>query len=111
MRYKLWNIETMGYTSYIRDENNPPNTFNINNEDVDSQTRQPLIQVLYGKIRSYIYVEYYRICGVFPINIHTYAKVIYMQYRVLFKQTCMITFTNSICIYTYTYIRSYMYYW
>ena len=54
VRYKLWNIETMGYTSYIHDENNPPNTFNINNNDVDSQIRQPLIQVLYGKIRSYI---------------------------------------------------------
>ena len=76
VRYRLWNIETIRYTSYIRYENNPLNTFSINSVD-DSQTRQPLIQVLYGKIRSYIYVQYYRICGVFPINIHTYAKVIY----------------------------------
>ena len=53
VRYRLWNIGTVGYTSHVRNEDNPPNTFNINNVD-DSETRQPLIQVLYGKIRSYI---------------------------------------------------------
>ena len=68
VRYRLWNIGTVGYTSHVRDEDNPPNTFSINSVD-DSQTRQPLIQVLYGKIRSYIYVQYYRICGDFSINI------------------------------------------
>ena len=46
--YRLWNIGTMRYTSYIRDENSPPNMFNINNVD-NSETRQPLIQVVYGK--------------------------------------------------------------
>ena len=47
--YKLWNIDTATYTSYVRDEDSPLNTFNVNNVD-DSITRQPLIQVLYGKI-------------------------------------------------------------
>ena len=55
VRYRLWNIGTVGYTSYIRDEDSPPNTFSINNVD-DSQTRQPLIQVLYGKnTKLYVY--------------------------------------------------------
>ena len=49
VRYKIWNIDTTGYTSYVRDENSPPNTFNVNGVD-DSLTRQPLIQVLYGKV-------------------------------------------------------------
>ena len=48
VRYQLWSIGTMGYTSYSRDEESPPNIFNTNN--VDSDTSQPLIQVLYGKI-------------------------------------------------------------
>ena len=53
MRYQLWNIGTTGYTSLVRDENSPLNTFNVNGVD-DSLTRQPLIKVLYGKITSYI---------------------------------------------------------
>ena len=48
VRYVLRNIGTMGYTSYVRDEDSPLNTFNVNGVD-DSLTRQPLIQVLYGK--------------------------------------------------------------
>ena len=54
--YRLWNIGTAGYTSYVRDKDSPPNTFNVNGVD-DSITRQPLIQVLYGKIRSYKYIR------------------------------------------------------
>ena len=53
VRYRLWNIGTVGYTSYICDEVSPPNTFNINIAD-DSLTGQPLIQVLYGNINYYI---------------------------------------------------------
>ena len=53
VRYRLWNIGTMGYTSYSRDEGSPLDTFNINNVD-DSGIRQPLIQVLYGNINYYI---------------------------------------------------------
>ena len=51
VRYRLWNIETMGYTSYGRVRNSPPNNFNINGQGIDgTQNRQPLIQVLYGKV-------------------------------------------------------------
>ena len=50
--YRLWSIETTEYTSYIHDEDNPPNMLNTNN--VDSETWQPLIQVLYGKYTYYI---------------------------------------------------------
>ena len=56
VQFRLWNIGTAGYTSYVRDENSPPNTFNVNGVD-DSITRRPLIQVLYGKIRSYKYIR------------------------------------------------------
>ena len=42
VRYRLWSIGTMGYTSYNRDEENPPNMFNTNNVD-NSDTSQPLI--------------------------------------------------------------------
>ena len=48
VRYRLWNIGTSGYTSYSRDENSPPDTFNTNNVD-GTETHQPLIEVLYGK--------------------------------------------------------------
>ena len=54
VRYRLWTIETIEYTSYSRDEGSPPTVFNINNVD-NSDTSQPLIQVLYGKITK-IYV-------------------------------------------------------
>ena len=54
VRYRLWNIGTTGYTSHVHDENSPPNTFNVNGVD-DSLTRQPLIQVLYGKAYMYLY--------------------------------------------------------
>ena len=64
VRYRLWNIETVGYTSYVRDEDSPPNTFNVNGVD-DSTTRQPLIQMLYGKIRNYKYIR-------MEVDIHTY---------------------------------------
>ena len=51
VRYRLWNIETMGYTSYDRVRNSPLNNFNINGQGIDgTENRQPLIQVLYGKV-------------------------------------------------------------
>ena len=52
MRYRLWSIETMGYTSYYHDESNPLTTFNINNVDGTIENRQPLIQVIYGKMNN-----------------------------------------------------------
>jgi len=48
VRYRLWNIGTMGYTSYSLDRNNPPSTFNINS--ADDTIMQPLIQILYGEV-------------------------------------------------------------
>ena len=54
VRYRLWNIETMGYTAYSRERKNPPN-FNINGID-GTENRQPLIQVLYGKIASHVHI-------------------------------------------------------
>ena len=50
VRYRLWNIETMGYTSYRRDRNDPPSTFNINSADDTIMRMQPLIQILYGEV-------------------------------------------------------------
>ena len=57
VRYRLWNIETMGYTAYSRERKNPPN-FNINGID-GTENRQPLIQVLYGKIASHVHMYTY----------------------------------------------------
>ena len=48
VRYRLWNIETMGYTSYSQNHNNPPFTFDINS--ADDTIVQPLIQILYGEV-------------------------------------------------------------
>ena len=61
--YQLWNIGTTGYTSHVRTENSPPNTFNVNGAE-NSFTRQPLIQVMYGK-------------EIFSIDIHTYMKYLW----------------------------------
>ena len=52
LRYGLWSIETMGYTSYYHDESYPLTTFNINNVDSVVENRQPLIEVIYGKINN-----------------------------------------------------------
>ena len=60
VRYRLWSIGTTGYISHVRTENSPPNTFNVNGAE-NSFTRQPLIQVMYGKES-------------FSIDIHTYLR-------------------------------------
>ena len=49
VRYQLWSIESNGYTSYYRNTNSPLNTFIIN-DDQSVSDRQPLIEVMYGKI-------------------------------------------------------------
>ena len=48
VRYRLWNIETMGYTSYSQDHINPPPIFNISS--AVNTIMQPLIQILYGEV-------------------------------------------------------------
>ena len=51
--YRLWSIDTNGYTTYHHDTSSPLNTFNINDNDVSStDNSQPLIEVMYGKINT-----------------------------------------------------------
>ena len=52
LRYGLLSIETMGYTSYYHDESSPLTMFTLSNVDSTIENRQPLIQVMYGKIFS-----------------------------------------------------------
>ena len=54
VHYALWNIDTMGYTSYRRNAPNPLQTFDINNVQDTFNDRQPLIQVIFGKIQYFI---------------------------------------------------------
>ena len=49
--YKLWTIETSGHTSYGRSSSNPLDSFNTNNPYDTFNDRQPLIQIMYGKIK------------------------------------------------------------
>ena len=48
--YRLWSIESKGYTSYQLATNSPLNTFIISNDVLSDSNRQPLIEVMYGKI-------------------------------------------------------------
>ena len=48
VRYRLWNNITAEYTSHVRDETSPPDSFNINGM-ISTENKRPLIQVLYGK--------------------------------------------------------------
>ena len=50
LHYRVWSIVTSGYTAYYRDVSTPLTTFNINNADGTTNNRQPLIQVMYGKV-------------------------------------------------------------
>jgi len=49
LRYRLWNIETMGYTSLHHDESSQLDTFTTNNVDDTFNNRLPLIQLMFGK--------------------------------------------------------------
>ena len=53
---QLWSIESYGYTSYYHNTSSPLNTFTTSNASqlVD---RQPLIQVIYGKINTLTHVK------------------------------------------------------
>ena len=48
--YRLWNIDANGYTSYHRDVSSPLNTFNTDSNDDTDSDKQPLIQLMYGKM-------------------------------------------------------------
>ena len=54
LRYQLWSIDSNGYTTYFhRDTISPLNTFTIISNDVQSaDNKQPLIEVMYGKINT-----------------------------------------------------------
>ena len=47
-RYNVWNIATIGYTSYVSFTSNPLSSFTIT--DSGTANRQPLIQVIFGKL-------------------------------------------------------------
>ena len=51
VQYRLWSIKTTGYTVYQYDNNSSLDTLNISANNVNKLTsRQPLIQVMFGKI-------------------------------------------------------------
>jgi len=50
IRYQMWNIRPMGYTSLRIDENNPLDIFNTDDVNNVFTNIQPLIQVMFGKI-------------------------------------------------------------
>ena len=52
LRYTLWTIVTNGHTVHRRtDRSNPLNIFNTGNADDTFNDRQPLVQIMYGKIK------------------------------------------------------------
>ena len=55
VHYRLWSVDINEYTAYYhRNEPNPLNTFNINDADDTGNDRQPLIQVMFGKILYHV---------------------------------------------------------
>ena len=53
VHYRLWSIVSNGYTSYYRNTSSPLNTFTNNNGVESINNRQPLIEVMYGKINTH----------------------------------------------------------
>ena len=55
VHYRLWNIDTNGYTPYYyRNTSVPLEFFTISNSVQPRDNRQPLIEVMYGKISIFI---------------------------------------------------------
>ena len=52
VHYRLWSIESNGYTSYYHNTNSPLNTFTISNGVRSVDNTQLLIEVMYGKIST-----------------------------------------------------------
>ena len=50
LRYTVWSIGTTGYTSFSISASSPLSRFRTDNADSMDSGRQPLIQVLYGKV-------------------------------------------------------------
>ena len=57
LRFRLWSIDidVNGYTVYHQDASSSLNTFTVNNDVSSPDNRQPLIQVMYGKINTLIF--------------------------------------------------------
>ena len=49
----VWNIETNGYISYSNSTSNPLTLIDISNVDYTDDNYQPLIEVMFGKIKLY----------------------------------------------------------
>ena len=50
--YHLYTITTMGYIAYVFDTSNPLSTLNINSADSVMDFRQPLIEIMFGKMSN-----------------------------------------------------------
>ena len=78
--YRLWSIDTNGYTSYHH--NNTDNSleiFNINNNSVSlTDNRQPLIEVMYGKINTLTLVMEFSMLVIY-FWVIIYMKAIYIH--------------------------------
>ena len=76
--YSVWNVITTGYTSYFRDEDSPLNMFSTNTNK--TETWQPLIQVIYGKLYTYVYNVQKSLCT------NTHIKLMYNNISAIY--TC-----------------------
>ena len=52
-RQKIWNVQTSGYTSYSNIVTSPSTLIDINNVDNNHDNYQPLIAVMFGKVKQY----------------------------------------------------------
>ena len=55
--YRLWSIDAIGYITYYCDVSSPLSTFNIDSDTDKDGEKQPLIQVMYGKINTLTHVK------------------------------------------------------
>ena len=49
-RRRIWSIQTSGYTSYSNNVTSPSTTFDINNVYNTETDRQPLINIMFGRL-------------------------------------------------------------
>ena len=78
--YQLWSIESNGYTSYHHNNTeNPLETFNINNNNISlTDNRQPLIEVMHGKINTLTLVMEFSMLVIY-FWVIIYMKAIYIH--------------------------------
>ena len=64
-RRRIWSIPTSGYTSYSNNANGPTTTIDISNVDNVEPSRQPLIELSFGKqiiINSFLMYTALKVC-------------------------------------------------